>query len=272
VDSLSLGLPNTAVNRFADRSSSEFAAPLAPGANTNIPMLGTPHFGLMAGDQIDALEPYSPLSIDPNRIGIATPSAKQRVISYFFTMAAGGGFDPSTIYYHAEQLNGQPPRPPPVVVTGVYATPQQLGLAAGDEIGSMCVKDNDFIFDGADLVYFTLKRISPSVRIGTYSSADILRGTPNGSTVAYAAARLGLKATDEIRGLKCYASQAQKVWKACDVNQDGSVNSDDIQAILDARNTQSFAGDLRDADGDGVITANDARICTLQCDKPNCAK
>ena len=203
VDSLSMGLPNTAVNRFADRSSSEFAAPLAPGANMNIPILGTPHFGLMAGDQIDALEPFSPLSIDPNRFGIAAPSTRQPAILYFFTMAAGvAGFDPNAIYYHAEALNGQPPQPPPQVVTGVYATAQQLGLGAGDEIGSFCVRDKDVVFDAGDTVYFTLKRNSASVKVGNFSSADILRGTPNGSAVAYAAARLGLKATDEIRGLE----------------------------------------------------------------------
>jgi hypothetical protein len=121
-------------------------------------------------------------------------------------------------------------------------------------------------------VYFTLKRTSPTVKQGRFSSADILRGTPNGATVAYSAARLGLKPADEIRGLKCYTNAQGKPFKFCDINLDGAVNRDDIQLIVDARNTLAFPGDLRDADGDGLITLNDARVCTLQCDKPNCAK
>lgn len=272
VDSLSMGLPNTGVNRFADRSSSEFAGPLAPAAATNIPILGTRHFGLMQGDQIDALQALPPLTIDPARTGMAAPSVKTPAIAYFFTVAAGGALDPSTIYFYAAQLPGKPPQPPPVAVSGTYATPQQLSLLAGDQIGSMCVQDNDLVFDATDLVYFTLKRNSPTVMQGRFSSADILRGRPNGAVVAYPAASIGLKSTDEIRGLKCYTNAMGKPFKFCDVNMDGAVNRDDIQLIVDARNTVSFPGDLRDADGDGLITLNDARICTLQCDKPNCAK
>jgi hypothetical protein len=120
VDSLSVGLPNTGVNRFADRSSSEFGGPLAPGANTNMPILGTRHFGLMQGDQIDALEDFPPLTIDPNRAGMAAPSVKKPAIAYFYTVAAGGPLDPSTIYDYFAQLPGQPPQPPPVVVAGAF--------------------------------------------------------------------------------------------------------------------------------------------------------
>jgi hypothetical protein len=56
----------------------------------------------------------------------------------------------------------------------------------------------------------------------------------------------------------------------CDVNMDGRVDRNDISAILAGRGSLATLADIRDADGDGVITANDARICTLACSKPLC--
>ena len=59
--------------------------------------------------------------------------------------------------------------------------------------------------------------------------------------------------------------------RVCDANADSVVNLLDINAIFAARNVKTFAGDPRDADGDGIITVNDGRVCTLRCDKPRCA-
>lgn len=48
----------------------------------------------------------------------------------------------------------------------------------------------------------------------------------------------------------------------CDVNGDGKVNNTDINLIFAARNTpRNGVDDLRDSDGDGVITVADARKC-----------
>ncbi len=57
----------------------------------------------------------------------------------------------------------------------------------------------------------------------------------------------------------------------CDVDNNGQMDRNDISAIFLARNTFVPAGDPRDADGDGVITVGDARICTSACSKPQCA-
>jgi hypothetical protein len=57
----------------------------------------------------------------------------------------------------------------------------------------------------------------------------------------------------------------------CDIDGDGEVRRNDIEAILAARGTPAIPGDSRDADGDGLITVNDARICVLACTKPECA-
>ncbi|WP_137938056.1 hypothetical protein [Chitinivorax sp. B] len=57
----------------------------------------------------------------------------------------------------------------------------------------------------------------------------------------------------------------------CDVDGDGDIDRNDINAILAARNTTAAPGDSRDADGNGFITVNDGRMCTLKCTRPNCA-
>jgi hypothetical protein len=56
----------------------------------------------------------------------------------------------------------------------------------------------------------------------------------------------------------------------CDVNYDGEIDIRDINIILEARDTPAGFHDLRDADNDGVITTNDARICANRCTHPNC--
>jgi outer membrane protein assembly factor BamB len=60
--------------------------------------------------------------------------------------------------------------------------------------------------------------------------------------------------------------------RACSIDADGDIDRDDIALITAARN-QPASGptDLRDVDRNGVIDVNDARACTLRCDRPNCA-
>jgi hypothetical protein len=57
----------------------------------------------------------------------------------------------------------------------------------------------------------------------------------------------------------------------CDVNADGSVDAIDIADIMALNGTPAPPGSPYDVDGDGIITVNDARICTLQCSLPLCA-
>lgn len=56
----------------------------------------------------------------------------------------------------------------------------------------------------------------------------------------------------------------------CDVDQDGDVDSIDVNLIRSAIAQVPAAGDLRDANGDGKITINDVRACTLQCTRTKC--
>jgi hypothetical protein len=58
----------------------------------------------------------------------------------------------------------------------------------------------------------------------------------------------------------------------CDVNGDGKIDINDINAIFAARNTPAAGdNDPRDPDRDGIITVNDARICVNRCTNAHCA-
>lgn len=60
--------------------------------------------------------------------------------------------------------------------------------------------------------------------------------------------------------------------KTCDVDGDGDIDKLDINEVFAARGQNaSAADDPRDADGNGVITSRDGRMCSLQCDAARCA-
>ncbi len=58
---------------------------------------------------------------------------------------------------------------------------------------------------------------------------------------------------------------------ACDIDSNGSVNRNDINAIMAGIGKPFRAGSPIDADGDGKVTINDARMCTQRCSKEQCA-
>ena len=57
----------------------------------------------------------------------------------------------------------------------------------------------------------------------------------------------------------------------CDINNDSSIDTIDLNLIAAARGTLAAVGDPRDADGDGRITVIDGRICALRCTRAGCA-
>jgi hypothetical protein len=57
----------------------------------------------------------------------------------------------------------------------------------------------------------------------------------------------------------------------CDVDGDGDVDSVDIGLVRAGVGQVPVANDPRDANGDGLITVNDVRACSLKCTKPACA-
>ena len=58
---------------------------------------------------------------------------------------------------------------------------------------------------------------------------------------------------------------------SCDVNGSGATDNVDVGLVRAAIGLTVPPGDIRDQDGNGVITMNDARACVLLCTKPRCA-
>ena len=58
----------------------------------------------------------------------------------------------------------------------------------------------------------------------------------------------------------------------CDYNRDQNVNIRDINESFVYRGLPATPPDDYDVDASGIITVNDARICTLKCTKPKCAE
>jgi len=58
----------------------------------------------------------------------------------------------------------------------------------------------------------------------------------------------------------------------CDADGNRNVNIDDIKSITLAKGTPVALGDVRDIDGDRVITVLDARQCVARCNLPGCVE
>lgn len=277
VDSRSQGLPGTAVRQrlaVVTPGADEFGAPTSLAGMNNLLLLGFRQFGLMPGDDVDGLAQISPAYPDPDINGMRAVDRNMDGIEdagarvYFSVMPNGtSGLDPGNVYVAMGNGLNKPP-------IAAYATRDQLGLVPGDDIDALCVQDNgNGAFDGfaVDTVLFSLTRNSPSVQrpMNPVSSSDILLGHGLGvAPVVFATAQsLGLRggSADELDALKCYTKVV------CDINRDGTVDRADIELIFAARGTRAAPGEPRDVDGDGTITTNDARICTLRCAKPLCA-
>ncbi len=57
----------------------------------------------------------------------------------------------------------------------------------------------------------------------------------------------------------------------CDVDANGSIDTNDLNLIRLAIGSTPTANDPREATGDGKITINDVRACTLKCTRASCA-
>jgi len=95
---------------------------------------------------------------------------------------------------------------------------------------------------------------------------------------SYTSAMIG---TDQIEA--CFTNQAgvvicsqtaTKTWIApivCDVDKDTDIDQYDLSLISRSRGQTAPFGDLRDSDGNGLITPNDVKVCIPRCTRPNCA-
>lgn len=58
---------------------------------------------------------------------------------------------------------------------------------------------------------------------------------------------------------------------ACDVDNDGDIDNDDLALIRAGIGQTAGANDKRDGNGDGVIDMRDVRACTFKCTRSRCA-
>jgi hypothetical protein len=57
----------------------------------------------------------------------------------------------------------------------------------------------------------------------------------------------------------------------CDIDGDNDIDKIDLSRISRSRNQSAKPDDPRDADGNGIITPNDVKVCIPQCTRANCA-
>lgn len=129
--------------------------------------------------------------------GLSYPSGTAKGV--FYTVGRGGVKAPSDVYYVAE-----PGITPPVV----YATAAQLGLAAGDNVDALAVKDGGTVgaLDAGDVVYVSLDTASPTRVNGFGGNEGILQVFPAPMQVAIPFGKLDVTGagTEEIDAITAY--------------------------------------------------------------------
>jgi hypothetical protein len=105
------------------------------------------------------------------------------------------------------------------------------------------------------------------------SFVDVANGVAFSASGKYLEAQVRLTAnslgvTPVVKDVTIASVQQEK----CDVDRDGDIDINDINAILAARNQTVPPGNpALDIDGNGVINVNDSRGCVLKCTRPKCA-
>lgn len=121
------------------------------------------------------------------------------------------------------------------------------------------------LLPGANNVALTVDPFTPGDGIATFS-LDLIDANLSGQGTVE-----GTDGAGNVCTVAIDLSQGTTVER-CDVDNDGTVDVSDINAIMARRNLPaSGPDDPADADGNGVIDANDARQCVLQCTNAECA-
>lgn len=74
-----------------------------------------------------------------------------------------------------------------------------------------------------------------------------------------------------IAGNNVTRTWTQPAPTTCDIDRDGDIDINDVNTVRAAIGQTATANDARDANGDGKITVNDVRACTLRCTRASCA-
>jgi len=143
-------------------------------------------------DDLDALDRQDPTAVDPDLNGVPDSPI------YF-------SLDPTspslgTLGLHAADIlktvGGNAP--------SVFASRASLGLAAGDDVDALCLRESgDGAFGLGDALHFSLAAGSPTLAAIAASPGDILAPGSPSPTIAYRGASLGLQAADDLDAMKC---------------------------------------------------------------------
>jgi hypothetical protein len=139
-----------------------------------------------------------------------------------------------------------------------------------DGSGITTLKADDFQISYSDTIFFTDKvtKFDPTSCVNIDATHTDLNGqdtflVPNSTFASY-----WIQKDVEFKDpISIFQLLPAVPLGPCDYNGDGAIDLTDINAILAARNTQVPPGSPGDADGDGIITVNDARICVSKINK-----
>lgn len=202
-----------------------------------------------ARDDLDALDASDASAVDSNGDGVpdqplyfsldaASPSLAALGLSPADILVTAGGAIPTA-----------------------YASADALGLAVGDDIDAVCLRDDgDGRFGPADNIVFSLRAGSPTLtRIGA-GPGDLLAPAQPPQAVRRSS-DLGLRETDDVDSISCGTLATGPADG--DVSCDGRTNSVDAALILqyDAGLTTSFrCPDSADVNADGSVNGLDAAV------------
>ncbi len=248
------GFPSVALNPSGDRnwSSPTIAGGkifVGAGTSQKLKVLGAA--GTAQAGQV--LEEHLTFSTDPQGFDLCSPIVSD---GWVFAMLDGGGL------YAFFGGGGTPPAGALVINGGDACTSTpvvtlSIGNNNNPDVSQMRISEDPFFAGVPWVAYAPTTSFTLSAGFGTKTVYAQLRDT-NGLLSNVFTDQIDYKAS-------CITT------RVCDVNNDGSINRNDINLIFAARGQSVQTGDLRDLDGDGLITVNDARGCALRCTKPNCA-
>jgi hypothetical protein len=81
-----------------------------------------------------------------------------------------------------------------------------------------------------------------------------------------------LNGNDQNESPILYDLRVTSVSAVCDIDKDGDIDTADLSLIRAGIGQTPTANDPREANGDGKITINDVRYCTLRCTRASCAR
>lgn len=143
------------------------------------------------------------------------------------------------------------------------------GGAAGTQWGT--VSWNATVPTGAGVVV-QARAADTQGGLGSQVFQNVTNGTPFSMLGRYIEVKVTLNANPQNQSPVVFDVTVASLAQAkCDVDKDGDIDKNDLALISKARGQVVGANDPRDGDGDGVITPNDVKVCTLKCTRPSCA-